>query len=228
VAADRVDKFVADSNNAGSRIKKYYEREATTIYPPVDFNRFQGESIPGDYYLIVGRQIEYKRTDIAVEAFNLLDLPLRIIGEGPELPRLKKLAKSSKIEFFGRLSDSETTQQFLGCKAVLFPQEEDFGIVPLEAMASGKPVIAYHIGGALETVVDGQTGIFFNVQTSASLAEAIRRFETMSFSSEVCREHARQFDQAVFKRQIKAFAEQSWQEHQQRPNFSSQILNSNF
>ena len=217
VAADRVDVFLANSKNTAGRIKKYYERESSVIYPPVDYQRFQGESVPGDYYLIVGRQIEYKRTNIAVEAFNQLDLPLRVIGEGPELPRLKQLAKSFKIEFLGRLSDDQTTQQFLGCKAVLFPQEEDFGIVPLEAMAAGKPVIAYRAGGALETVVDNQTGIFFDYQTVVSLAEAVRRFERMSFSSTVCRERAKQFDNTEFKRQINNFAEQAWIEHQQRP-----------
>ena len=216
VAADRVDSFIANSQNTAARIKKYYERGSTVIYPPVDFARFQSESAPGDFYLIVGRQIEYKRTDIAVEAFNQLGLPLKIIGEGPEVARLKRLATSPNIEFLGRLTDDETTAYFLRCKAVLFPQEEDFGIVPLEAMAAGKPVIAFSAGGALETVIEGQTGIFFSEQTPTSLTDAVQRFERMSFSPGAAREHARQFDNVEFKRQIQEFAEKNWQEHVRR------------
>ena len=151
-----------------------------------------------------------------MQAFNGLGLPLKIIGEGPEIARLKKLARSPKTEFLGRLSDEETAQQFLRCKAVLFPQEEDFGIVPLEAMAAGKPVIAYRAGGALETVVEGQTGIFFSEQSPGSLADAVRRFELVSFSPSIIRAHAEQFDQAHFQRQIREFVETQWAEHLSR------------
>lgn len=228
VAADRVDLFIANSHNTARRIKKYYERDSHVIYPPVDYERFQGDGGSGDYYLIVGRQIEYKHSDIAVMAFNELGLPLKIIGEGPELPRLKRLIKSDKIELLGRLTDEQTTRYFQNCKALLFPQEEDFGIVPLEAMAAGKPVIAYRAGGALETVVDGQTGLFFDEQTSASLCSAVRRFEQMTFSPEVAKAHARKFDNGEFKHQMREFIQTAWQQYQDKllmgtPKWSNEV-----
>lgn len=208
VAADRVDFFIANSRHTQNRIRKYYNMDSTVINPPVDFNRFSGEAQAGDYYLVLGRQMPYKRTDLVVEAFCNLPARLKIVGDGSEMEKLKKMASEKEnIEFLGRISDSETTKVVLGCKAVIFPQEEDFGIVPLEAMSAGKPVIAYGKGGALETVIDGQTGILFSEQSVDSLAEAIRKFEQTSFSSEVCRERARQFDLSVFKQKIIEFIE---------------------
>ncbi|MDD5605862.1 MAG: glycosyltransferase [Patescibacteria group bacterium] len=203
VAADRVDVFVANSFNTQKRIQKYYERKSEVVQAPVDFSRFGSlQSTDGGYYLVVGRQIPYKRTDVVVEAMNHLQRPLKIIGTGPELERLQKLSKSPATEFLGSPSDEAVTNYFAGCKALIFPQEEDFGIVPLEAMAAGKPVIAFGKGGALETVVEGVTGTFFDEQTSTSLIGAIERFENMSISPEACREQARQFDNDIFKQRL--------------------------
>jgi glycosyltransferase involved in cell wall biosynthesis len=206
VAADRVDFFIANSQHTQNRIRKFYNLDATIINPPVNFERFSGPAEAGDYYLVLGRQIPYKRTDLVIEAFKTLSSKLKVVGDGPELEKLKKLATGAEnIEILGRIPDSEVTKLVLGCKAVIFPQEEDFGIVPLEAMSAGKPVIAYACGGALETVVDGQTGILFPEQTAASLVSAIHKFEQTSFSSDICRERARQFDETVFRQKITDF-----------------------
>jgi len=208
VAADRVDFFIANSRHTQNRIRKYYNMDSTVINPPVDFSRFSGEAQVGDYYLVLGRQMPYKRTDLVVEAFSSLPVKLKIVGDGSEMEKLKKMASGKEnIEFLGRISDSDTTKVVLGCKAVIFPQEEDFGIVPLEAMSAGKPVIAFSKGGALETVIDGQTGILFPEQSATSLTKAIHQFEQTSFSSEVCRERAKQFDLSVFKQKIIEFVE---------------------
>jgi len=210
VAADRVDFFIANSEYVQKRISKYYHMPSTVIYPPVDFYRFNPAHTPKseDFYLVVGRQIPYKRTDLVVEAFNKLGKHLKIVGEGPELPKLKKLAAGNeKIEFLGRISDQEATEYFLSCRALIFPQKEDFGIVPLEAMAAGKPVIAYGAGGALETVVNGKTGVLFSQQTSTALIDAIEQFEKLNIFHNDCREQAQKFDQSVFKRKIKEFVQ---------------------
>lgn len=208
LAADRVDFFIANSKTTQTRIQKYYRRDSHVINPPVDLNRFAGQGEEGNYYLVVGRQIAYKRTDLAVEAFNQLDKPLHIVGTGPELSRLKQLASSSKIKFLGRISDEEVAQQMLNAKALIFPQEEDFGIVPVEAMAAGKPVIAYGIGGGSESVVDGKTGILFYSQTPASLIEAINKFEATHIASEACRNRAQVFAEANFHQKITDFIQE--------------------
>ncbi len=179
-AADRVDLFVAISEYVALRIRKYYRREAGVIYPPVNTSAFHVSPSPDDYFLMVGRLIPYKRADLVVEAFNRLGLKLKIAGEGTELESLKSRARPN-IEFLGRVPDSELPELYSRCKAFIFPQEEDFGITPLEAMASGRPVIAYRAGGAMETVVEGETGIFFDRQDEASLIEAVRSFEAESF-----------------------------------------------
>lgn len=209
VAADRVDFFIANSRHTQKRIAKYYEADSVVIYPPVDCSRFSANIPAEDFYLVVGRQVPYKRTDLAVLAFNQLSRQLKVIGTGPEVARLKRLARFPNIEFLGELTDEEVTQYFAKCKAVLFPQEEDLGIVPLEAMAAGKPVIAYGKGGALETVVDGKTGVLFKEQTVDSLLDAIRRFENLKISASACRSQAKRFDQSIFKRRIKQFIEKA-------------------
>jgi len=212
VAADRVDVFVANSQTTKRRIAKYYEHPAEVIYPPVDTARFQISPEIGDYYLIVGRQTAYKRTDLAISAFNHLQLPLKIIGTGPALKKWM-LTAHKNIEFLGRVSDNEVADYLSHCRALIMPQEEDAGIVPLEAMASGRPVIAYQGGGALETIIDGVTGVFFDQQTAADLAQAVKKAETIKWQPTRIREQAMRFDLINFQRQMESFINRSYQEH---------------
>jgi glycosyltransferase involved in cell wall biosynthesis len=204
-AADRVDYYAAISLVTQRRIRKFYRRDSTVIYPPVDVSQFNVSERVEDFYLIVSALMPYKRIDIAVEAFNQLNLPLRIIGEGPEFSKLRAKA-SSNIEFLGRLSDEEVRDYYSRCRAFIFTAEEDYGITPLEAQASGRPVIAYGAGGALETVVDGVTGIFFEQQTAEALSNAVKRFDPSCFVPQLIREHVGKFDVAVFKKRMRAFA----------------------
>jgi glycosyltransferase involved in cell wall biosynthesis len=197
-AADRVDYFIANSGYVKNRIAKYYLRDSEVVHPPVETSRFQPATETGDYFLVVGRQIPYKRTDLAVEAFNQLGLPLWIIGDGPELKNLASFAKPN-IHFLGRMSDSEVAQAMSRAQALIFPQEEDFGIVPLEMQSAGRPVIAYGSGGAKETVIDGVTGLFFHEQTVPALIDAVERFREMEFDSQAIVEHAMRFDTKIFK-----------------------------
>ena len=171
-SADRVDYFVANSENVARRIWKHYRRESVVIHPPVRCKLFTPVDEDGDFYLIVSRLQEYKRIDLAIEAFNKNGLPLVIIGDGPDREKLEKMANQN-IKFLGRESDEVIKDHYARCKAFIFPGEEDFGITPLEAQASGRPVIAYGKGGALETVVDGITGVFFKSQTEKDLNNAI-------------------------------------------------------
>ncbi len=211
ISSARPDLFIANSSFVASRIKKYYSRDAAVIYPPVDTDFYRPISKPRqDYFLMVGRLLPYKRFDMAIGAFNKLGLPLKIIGEGPEEKRLKKKAFPN-IEFLGRLSDEELRNYYCGSKAFIFPQEEDFGITPVEAMACGRPVIAYRGGGALETVEEGKTGIFFTRQTPEGLSEIIENFDSSKFDSNLIRQHALKFDKEIFKSKIKQFVENAWQ-----------------
>jgi len=166
-SAQRVDYFVANSHNVAGRIRKYYRREAdAVIYPPVETRRFTpapaGEI--GDHYLVVSRLVGYKRIDLAIEACNRLHVPLRVVGVGPERRALGRLAGPT-IQFLGRLSDAQVADEYARCRALIFPGEEDFGLTPVECMASGRPIVAYGRGGALETVTAGRTGVFFEEQT---------------------------------------------------------------
>ncbi|ABY93544.1 glycosyltransferase family 4 protein [Thermoanaerobacter sp. X514] len=204
LSADRVDYFIANSSAVARRIKKHYRRDAVVINPPVDTNFYTPKDEDEDYFLIVSRLVEYKRIDIAIEAFNDLGLPLIIIGDGPERSKLQKMAKSN-IRFLGRLPDEEVKEYYAKCRAFIFPGEEDFGITPLEAQASGRPVIAFGKGGVLDSVIDGLTGIFFKDQNKESLKEAIKRFEKIDFSKETIRKHAEKFDVKIFKKKIYDF-----------------------
>jgi len=206
VSADRPDQYLANSDFVAGRIKKYYHRDAEVIHPPVNFQNFHIADKTEDYYLMVGRALSYKRFDIVIEAFNKLELPLKIIGKGPEMEKLKELAKSN-IEFLGYLSDRETAGYYARCKAFIFPSEEDFGITPLEAMSSGRPVIAYRGGGAMETVVENVTGVFFDRQDYATIIETIKRFDVDRFVPATIRDHARKFSKEVFEDKIKKTVE---------------------
>lgn len=201
VASSRPDEYIANSINVQGRITKYYRRDSKVVYPPVDISRFNISSDIkiGDYYLFVSRLIRYKKADLVIEAFNQLGSPLRIIGSGPEEGRLKRMAKSN-VTFLGRLNDEELVKQYSGAKAFIFPAEEDFGIVPIEAMACGRPVIAYGQGGASETVVSGVTGEYFSQQSSEALIEAVKSFRPEKYDRDVMRKRAEKFSNNNFKK----------------------------
>jgi glycosyltransferase involved in cell wall biosynthesis len=215
-SAFRVDHFVANSANTSARIRKHYRRDAVVIHPPVDVaSGYVAESV-GDYYLAVSRLADYKRTDLAVDACTRLRRPLRVVGIGPQYRRLKKLAGPT-VEFLGELTEVQKNEQYAHCRALLFPGEEDFGIVPVEAQSFGRPVIAYGRGGALETVVglypggaaspENYTGVFFREQSVESLTEAILAFEAVErcFSPSLTRANAERFAAAHFRSAMTAF-----------------------
>ncbi len=204
--AARVDYFIANSPNVAARIAKYYRREAVYIPPPIDTANFSIAPGVGDYFLAGGRLIPYKRVDIAIQAFNQLRLPLRVFGGGRDEHRLRQMAGPT-IRFLGRISDEEMRAQLAGCRAFIFPGEEDFGITPLEAQASGRPVIAYGAGGALASIVEGKTGLFFAEQTEASLAKAVVNFRDEQFDPLVIRQHAQTFDTQQFTQRLLQFVE---------------------
>lgn len=202
--AARVDRFIGISKHICDRIERVYRRRADLIYPPVDLARFSISDRLENYFLIVSRLNPYKRIDLVVEAFNRLGLPLLIIGSGPHEAVLRKQAKKN-ITFLGRVSEEALATYLSGCRAFLFPGEEDFGIAPVEAMASGRPVIAYGRGGALETVLEGVTGLFFQKQSPEDLIDAVRRFESMEFDPQKIRAHAGQFGQEIFKAKMRSY-----------------------
>lgn len=208
---DRVDRYIANSNFVAQRVKKYYQKDVPVINPSVNVKKFQKHKETKDYFLMVARMMRYKRHDIVIEAFNRLGLPLKIMGTGPELNSLKQMAKSN-VEFLGRLSDEELVKHYAECRAFIFPQEEDFGITAIEALAAGKPLIAFRGGDIVENVKDGVEGIFFDEQTPESLIDAIKRFETFEVDSDHNREIALRFDQEIFKKKIKDFVEREYEE----------------
>lgn len=207
LAADRVDHFIAISDNIRQRIAKVYRRDSTIIYPPVDTSRFAPDSGIDDYYLIVGRLVPYRRIDILIEAFNKMQRPLLIAGDGRDRARLESLAQSN-IQFLGYVSDSDLPSLMARCRAFMWPGEEDFGITPIQAMASGRPVIAYAAGGALETVIPGRTGVLFKDQTAEAIVAAVEQFDVASVDSgDICA-FARQFDAQHFKKKMQRFIDE--------------------
>lgn len=207
LAADRVDHFIAISENIRQRIAKVYRRDSTIIYPPVDTSRFAPSSKVEDFYLIVGRLVPYRRIDILIEAFNRLQRPLLIAGDGRDRARLETIA-ADNIQFLGYVPDEDLPDLMSRCRAFMWPGEEDFGITPLQAMASGRPVIAYAAGGALETVIPGQTGMLFHRQTAEDIIKAVESYDAESVNvHEICA-FAGQFDTALFKRKILRFIEE--------------------
>jgi glycosyltransferase involved in cell wall biosynthesis len=225
-SAARVDRFVANSRFIASRIRKIYRRSSTVIHPPVEVESAGVASAPGEYYLCAGRLVDYKRVDLAVEACRRMGRKLKVAGDGP---LRKKLAEAAgpDAEFLGSVTDEQLSDLMLSCRALLFPGEEDFGIIPVEVQARGRPVIAYASGGVLETVeglVDGDafhsdaTGIFFPEQNADSVMKAIERFEAIEGSFEPARIHQRamRFDQSVFQMQMAEFLAEAWAEFQGR------------
>jgi glycosyltransferase involved in cell wall biosynthesis len=208
----RVDHFVANSHFVAQRIRRYYRRSATVIHPPVDTSFFTPGGKDEDYFLIVSRLTAYKRIAMAVEAFNRLGHQLRIIGDGPERRQLHSLA-GPNVRLLGALSRAEVRDHMRACRALIFPGKEDFGITPVEAQATGRPVVAYGGGGALETVVDGVTGVLFDEQTPEALCEAVQRSSAISFDQDAIRRHALRFDREVFEAQVRDFIEEKWSQH---------------
>jgi len=205
-AAQKVDYYIANSRNVQKRIKQYYHRDSEVIYPPIETDKFTAPHKAKDYYLIVGRQVAYKRLDLAVDVFNELGLKLKVAGAGEEITRQQSRSQPN-IEYLGFVTEAQKEQLYAGAKGFIFPPEEDFGMVPLEAMSAGCPVIAYAKGGALEYVVEGKTGTFFQEQTTADLVAAIKRFEKMTFDESVLRAHAAAFDESVFTKKLKDFVD---------------------
>ncbi len=203
-AAQQPDHYIANSHFVAQRIKQIYSREATVIPPPIDVHRFQPDTVQDDYYLVLSRLMPYKRIDLAIEACTRLNRPLVVIGDGPDRQRLEKMAGPT-VEFLGRQSDATVKRYASRCRALLFPGEEDFGMTPLEINAAGRPVIAYRAGGALETVVEGLTGLFFNAATSDSLCAAIEEFEVSSWDQRQLRRHAEKFSYSVFAARMLEF-----------------------
>lgn len=199
--AERVRQFITSSNYVRERIRRHYTREAAVLAPPVDCKRFATQRNPLDFFLIAGALEPYKRVDVAIEAFNRLGLPLKVVGTGSEMRRLTQLA-APNVQLLGWVSDDELSLLYAQARGFVFTADEDFGIVPLEAAASGCPVIAYGHGGALETVRDGETGMFFSEQTVDSLVEAVHRFEKLTFDEDVLRAHAQTYDRAIFKSKL--------------------------
>ncbi|MDI6619040.1 MAG: glycosyltransferase family 4 protein [Clostridiales bacterium] len=211
VSSYRVDYFIANSENVAKRIWKHYRRESVVIHPPVRCNLFTLDNIDEDYFLVVSRLVPYKRIDLAVQAFNEMKLPLVIIGEGSERKKLEYMANDN-IKFLGRKPDDIIKKYYSRCRAFIFPGEEDFGITPLEAQASGRPVIAYGKGGALETVIEGETGVFFREQTVESLKAAVEIFLESSFEKDLIRKHAEAFDEEIFKSKIKDYIDECYKD----------------
>jgi glycosyltransferase involved in cell wall biosynthesis len=202
-AAERPDVIIANSEYIAERTRRYYHRDPDfVLFPPVDATRFQVSNKIGDYFLVVGRQEPYKKTDLVIKAASQLGFKLKVVGGGTKLDTLKRLA-SPLVEFTGRVSDEELVDLYANCLAFIFPPKEDAGITPLEAMASGRPVIAYGEGGALESVVAGETGEFFPEQTVESLVSVLKNFRPENYDPQKIRAHALKFDKANFKEKIR-------------------------
>ncbi len=214
-AAQRVDHFIAISTEIRERIARFYRRDSVVIYPPVDTDRYAPADWVDDYFLVVSRLIPYKRVDLAVQACTRLGVRLLVAGDGRDRARLESLAGPT-VEFLGRVPDADLPDLMARCKAFLFPGLEDFGIAPVEAQAAGRPVIAFRGGGSLDTVIEGETGLFFDAQTVESLCDAIRRFEGMAFSPAKCRTNAQRFDASVFRRELAGFVEARYDERRKK------------
>jgi glycosyltransferase involved in cell wall biosynthesis len=202
IASTRPDKMVAISKEVQERIRKFYKRESEIIYPPVDIKKFRFRNLKRDkFYLLVSRLVSYKNVDLAIEGFNKLKLPLVIVGTGSQEKRLKKLS-AKNIHFVGGLTDEELADYYNKCQALIFPQIEDFGIVAVEAIASGTPVIAFNQGGSKDIIKDKINGIFFSRQDVKSLIESIYRFKKTKFDPKIISKSAKKFSKERFKKEF--------------------------
>ncbi len=210
-AAARVDTWIANSQNVAERLKKYYRVESKVIYPSVNIDNISASKSHKDFYLIISRLSPYKKIDLAVQAFNKNGKKLIIVGEGSEFDNLNKISNNN-IELRGYLSDKEVIELLQECKALIFPGEEDFGLTPIEAMAAGKPVIAYNKGGVRESVVNNLTGLFFDTDTPESLNATIDEFENKFdlFSAENCRNRAEEFSSTLFSKTFSQFVNEQY------------------
>lgn len=207
-ASQRPDFYIANSKNTQDRIKIYYHKDSEVIYPPIDANKYHIAKEIGNYFIIASRMEPYKKVDLAIKAFNKIKRQLKVVGSGSKKEDLKELAGPT-IEFTGRLSDEELADAYAKAQAFIFPPDEDFGLTPLESMASGRPVIAFRKGGALETVVEGVTGEFFYPQTVSALATAVSNFKLQKFNPQKIREHAKKFDKEIFKNKIMLYIKEA-------------------
>jgi glycosyltransferase involved in cell wall biosynthesis len=197
-AAGRVDHFIANSIFVANRIKRYYRRDADVVYPPVAVGAFHANADRDRFHLVVSELVPYKRIDLAIDAYSRLSVPLVVIGDGPERAKLERRA-SANIRFLGRQPFDVLRDHMQTAEAFVFPGIEDFGITPVEAQASGCPVIAFRAGGALETVMEGETGVFFDDQSPESLIDAVERLQQSSFSTQACRRNAERFSEERFR-----------------------------
>lgn len=210
LASDRVDVALANSKTVAGRIKKYYRKEAKVLYPPVDTARFKPHKGHEGYFLIVSALTPYKKIDLAVELFNRIGKRLVIIGDGKDAGRLKRMA-AENIDFLGFKEDEVVREYLENCRAFIFPGEEDFGIAPVEAMACGKPVLAYRKGGLTETVVEGVTGQFFDEQTTESMEDGLTQLliNEKNYSAKEIATHAKLFSHSAFKKAMKSVIERA-------------------
>ena len=205
-ASERVDYFIANSETTRQRIQKYYRREAPVIYPPVDVDRFTPRKGEGEYFLIASQLTPYKQIDLAIRVFNHLNIPLVILGDGPDRQRLEQMA-ASHISFQGFVSEEEKRQWYEDARGFIFPGSDDFGIAPVEAMAAGTPVLALRAGGATETIQEGVTGEFFDSPQEALLGDGVRRIleKEQTYDPAALHEHARQFNPQRFRSQFREY-----------------------
>lgn len=220
LSSQRINTLVANSSYIKKRIKKFWNRDAKVIFPPVDTDRLSPNNLPAeDFYVVFSRFVSYKRVDLAISACGQLEKKLVVIGSGSQEAELKALAskyRNADITFTGRISDEDVKSYLQKCRAMIFSAEEDFGIIPVECQACGRPVIAFGKGGALETVVDGTTGIFFEQQTEDSLKKAILKFEDLdkdgTFKTDVITNHARKFSSERFRKELQAVIDETLSE----------------
>ena len=220
LSSQRINTLVANSSYIKKRIKKFWNRDSKVIFPPVDVDRLSPNNLPAeDFYVVFSRFVSYKRVDLAIKACGQLGKKLVVIGSGSQEAELKAIAakyKTAGIKFTGRISDEEVKGYLQKCRAMIFSAEEDFGIIPVECQACGRPVIAFGKGGALETVADNTTGIFFTEQTEESLKEAIVRFEDLErkgiFNTEAIVKHAQKFSADRFRKELQAVIDDTLKE----------------
>ncbi|MBT6068251.1 glycosyltransferase [Candidatus Peregrinibacteria bacterium] len=214
LASKRPDVYIGNSKHVKKRIEKYYRRDAEVVYPPVNVSRFKPQKYHGDYFLIVSTLTPYKKIDQAIQLFNKVNRKLVIIGDGPARSSLEAIA-GPNIDFLGFVSDSEVTEYMQNCQAFVFPGEEDFGITPVEAMACGKPVLAYRKGGLTESVIEGETGEFFDEQDLDSMEDALGRLilNYKFYDHKSIRKRAEEFSEERFKKEIEKIVEKTSQRH---------------